>query len=430
MPAIEQSASKIAQLHISKLKTYIGNARTHSKKQVQQIARSIEAFGFNNPILVDADNQVIAGHGRLLAAKQLNLKEVPVIHIEHLSDADKRAYIIADNKLAEKAGWDEAILKIELQNILDVDTGFDLTITGFETPELDLIIHDLPDKGKADEADVLPADASVTKRVGRGDLWQLGEHFLYCGDSTKSASFSTLMQNEKANMLFADPPYNVAVNGHVGGLGKTKHDEFAYASGEMSSGEFQRFLEQVFQHAIEHSCSGSLHYICMDWRHIHDLLYIGHKIYDETKNICIWNKQLGGMGSLYRSQHELVTVFKHGKEPHTNNIELGRHGRYRTNVWDYPGVHASNHHRHELKLHPTVKPVSMIADAILDCTHVGGVVLDCFGGSGSTLLAAERTRRKARLIEYEPKYCDVTIHRFMELTDKEPKRLIKGDDNV
>jgi len=410
------------------LHAYVSNARTHSKKQVEQIARSIQAFGFNNPLLVDAANVVIAGHGRLLAAKLLGMTEVSIIRLEHLSEAEKKAYILADNRLAEKAGWDKEIIKIELQNLLELDTDFDLTMTGFETPEIDLILNNTPAK-ENDPIDQIPDEQLVPAKVQPGDLWQLGEHWLYCGDSTKPESFQILMENHRAGLIFTDPPYNVPVQGHVSGKGKIQHAEFAFASGEMSEAEFISFLKTTLGHSAQYSKPGSIHYICMDWRHAFELISVGRDVYAELKNICVWNKQLGGMGSLYRSQHELVFVFKHGTDPHTNNIELGKHGRYRTNIWDYPGAHITNSHGQDLKFHPTVKPVQMIADAIIDCSQQGEIVLDCFGGSGSTILAAERSKRKAYLIEYEPKYCDVALYRFEAMTGVQAK-LIQGGRNV
>lgn len=415
---------------MSQIKQYDQNARTHNAKQIQQIARSIKNFGFNNPILLDDNNTIIAGHGRFMAAQSLKLKEVPTIKLSHLSEAEKKAYIIADNRLAEKAGWDNEMLKLELGTLADMNLDFDLTLTGFETPEIDLIIFDeVIDQDHSDPADSPLDEEKIQKRVSEGDLWQLGNHYLYCGNSLEKKSFKTLLGDKKAQMIFTDPPYNVKVDGHVGNKGKTKHNEFAFASSEMSADEFHNFLDTAIRNLKAFSKNGSLHYICMDWRHIYDLLKVGENIYDDLKNICIWNKQSAGMGSLYRSQHEFIALFKSGKNKHINNIELGKHGRYRTNVWDYPGVHASNHHRDQIRLHPTVKPVSMIADAILDSTNQKDIVLDCFGGSGSTLLAAERVGRKAYIIEYEPKYCDVTIARFEKITG-EKAALIKGDTDV
>lgn len=416
---------KVKYLSIGQLKPYANNARTHGKKQISQIARSIQDFGFNVPILIDKDSNVIAGHGRLLAAEELQLAKVPTIRLENLTELQKKAYILADNKLAEKAGWDTEILKIELEGLQELDIDFDLTQTGFETPEIDLIINGTEEIKEDNPLDDLPEESEVKKQVKPGELWKLGEHYLYCGDSLKKESFKALLGRKKANLIFADPPYNVKIDGHVCGSGKIKHDEFTCASGEMSEPEFTGFLKTSFELLASFSNDGSIHYVCMDWRHVAEITAAGKQAYSELKNICVWNKQLGGMGSLYRSQHELIFVFKNGESPHMNNIELGKHGRYRTNIWDYPGVNTCGHHRKDLKLHPTVKPVLMISDAIKDCSKQGDVILDPFGGSGSTLLAAEMSRRKAYLIEYEAKYCDVTIHRFEKATGKKAK-LVKG----
>lgn len=423
MKKAQPQSLNVHNLAITDLTPYALNARIHSKKQISQIARSIEDFGFNNPILIDDKNTIIAGHGRFEAAKHLNLKTVPTIQLSHLTSEERKAYIIADNKLAEKAGWDKDILKIELQNIIDLDQNFDLTLSGFETPEIDFILYediDGKDKTKDDETlDLL----DIPQRVSFGDLWKLGEHYLLCGDSLKTESFKKLMQGQKADMVFTDPPYNVKIDGHVCNKGKIKHKEFAFASGEMSDGEFKKFLKTTLENLIAYSSSGSLHYICIDWRHVEDLIYISKNSYNDFKNICVWNKQLGGMGSLYRSQHEFICIFKNGSSSHTNNIELGKHGRYRTNIWDYPGVHVSNHHKDDLVLHPTVKPVLMIADAILDASKRNGIILDCFGGSGSTLLAAEKVDRRCYMIEYDPKYCDVILDRFEKQSGIKPEKV-------
>ncbi len=401
---------QVQLLPIELLKPNSRNVRTHSRKQISQIARSIRDFGFNNPILIDRENLVIGGHGRLLASKELGLKEVPTIRLEHLDGASLRAYILADNKLAEKAGWDKDILKIELQSLIALDIDIDLTCTGFETPEIDIILHTASEKPEADPLDYVPVD--VPKRVNRGDLWRVGSHFVFCGDALKPESFDALLQGRTADTVVTDPPYNVAVDGHVCGTGKVKHSEFAFASGEMSETEFKAFLKTAFKNLSAYSIDGSLHFIFMDWRHISEIMAAGREVYTDLKNVCVWNKILGGLGSLYRSQHEFVFVFKNGTAPHVNNIELGRHGRNRTNVWDYAGVNSASHRRDELKLHPTIKPVRMLSDAIIDCSKQGAIVLDCFAGSGSTLLAAEHVKRKAYVMEFEPKYCDVILYRY------------------
>jgi DNA modification methylase len=406
---------------IENLKPYKHNARTHSAKQIAQIARSIKEFGFNNPVLIDEDNTIIAGHGRVEAAKKLGLTEIPVVKITHLTEAQKRAYILADNRLAEKAGWDKDILAIELQNLVDIEEGFDISITGFETAEIDLMLY--PQTGEEKDYEGLE-EQNIPKRAEFGDLWQLGHHRLLCGDSLHKEAYERLLGLEKATIIVTDPPYNVKIDGHVCGKGKTKHKEFAMASGEMSDTEFIIFLKKTCQNMADFSRNGSLHFLFMDWRGAQNILTAGSAVYDELKNIAVWNKLSGGMGSLYRSQHELVFIYKNGTDPHINNIELGAHGRYRTNVWDYPGIFINNRlNKENIKLHPTVKPVGLLADILLDASKPHDIVLDPFGGSGSTLLAAERTGRKARLIEIDPHYCDVILHRSEKISAKKAVKL-------
>ena len=401
---------------VSALKPLSHNARTHSKRQIHQIAASIQEFGFNNPVLVDEANTIIAGHGRVEAAKVLGLSVVPTIRIEHLTDAQKRAYILADNRLALNAGWDPEILAIEFQHLADLNLTFDLEITGFETAEIDLIL-DGSGVTAADRADDATPPLSEVAASRTGDLWTLGDHRLICGDSRDADTYYTLLGADRARLVFGDPPYNVKVDGHVGGLGSIKHREFAMASGEMTQPQFMQFLRTVFRNSADVSMPGAIHYWCMDWRHMSEMLAAGAEPYSELKNLCIWNKNNGGMGSFYRSKHELIFVYKVGREPHINTIELGRAGRYRTNVWDYGGANALAG-RNDLAMHPTVKPVALISDAIKDCSRIGDIVLDPFGGSGSTLIAAERTKRRARLIEIDPAYVDVTIKRWEQRTGR------------
>lgn len=416
---------KICYQNPKELKLNPRNSRTHSKKQLHKIAQSIEKLGFNNPVLVDTENFIVAGHGRVLAARELGLTEVPTICLSHMSQEQIRAYIIADNKLAEDAGWDNEILKIELDFLMNLDTevGFDATITGFDIPQLDLILNpeslDVVKKAaKTDpDSEFLDNIVDIPKRVNKGDLWKLGEHLLYCGNSLEEPSYEKLLHNERAQVVFTDPPYNVKIKGNV--TKQKQHEEFKLASGEMEKSEFIDFLKNAMSLQAKYSIGGSINYQCMDWRHIEEMVTAGNQVYSSLKNICVWDKGTGGMGSLYRSQHEFIFVFKNGTKPHINNVELGVHGRYRTNVWKYKGMHACNPQAKTLvKLHPTVKPVPMIMDALLDCSSIGGIVLDSFGGSGSTLIAAERTKRKARIIELEPKYCDVILYRWEHLTSK------------
>lgn len=405
---------------IATLKPYARNARTHSKKQLNQIAKSIQRFGFTNPVLVSDDLEIIAGHGRVAAAKLIGMTSVPTLALSHLSEAERRAYVLADNKLALNAGWDSEILALELQGL--VDLGFEVELTGFSIAEVDSIIElagDANPKTRDAKADQVPAlaDVAITRM---GDIWQLGRHQLLCGDARSSEDLATLMAGKTADMVFTDPPYNVAINGHVSGLGNTKHREFAMASGEMSSDQFTTFLVESLGAMAGVMRDGALAFVCMDWRHMEELITAGRKVFAEHKNLIVWNKTNGGMGSLYRSKHELIFLYKWGTAPHTNSFGLGETGRYRTNVWDYAGISSISASRaEELAMHPTVKPVALIADAIKDCSKRGEIILDAFGGSGSTLIAAEKTGRQARLVEYDPLYCDTIIRRWEKFTGKQ-----------
>jgi DNA modification methylase len=403
---------------VSSLQLRARNPRTHPKTQIRQIANSIEQFGFVNPVLVDVDNCIIVGHGRVEAAKLIGITDVPTVRIEHMSETQIRAYVIADNKLALNAGWAPEILKLELEE-LSSNLGFEVTLTGFVTAEIDQILLGADEEG--DEADIVPETNHIGPAVSRmGDLWRIGNHFVLCGDATRPESYARLLGGKRAEFVFTDPPYNVRINGHVSGLGKTRHEEFAMASGEMDRVQFTNFLGTVFRNLADHSTGGSIHYICMDWRHMRELLGAAEGPYAELKNLCVWNKTNGGMGSFYRSQHELVFVFQNGSGPHINNVELGRHGRYRTNVWTYPGVNTFGQNRDaELAMHPTVKPVALVADAIKDASKRNAIVLDAFGGSGTTLVAAERTGRLGYALEISPHYVDTIVKRVSEAVGRE-----------
>lgn len=409
---------RIEQMPIHALKPQDRNARTHSKRQIRQIAASIRQFGFNNPILIDDDLKIIAGHGRVAAAQSVGPTTVPTVRLSHLSEADKRAYVIADNALATKAGWDRDMLAIELQGLIDI--GFEVELTGFEVAEIDMIL----DEWHESSGDLRPEDQTAANDVGPaisrpGDLWALGSHRLLCADARLTEAYSKLLGSKKADLVFSDPPYNVPIDGHVSGLGRVAHREFAMASGEMTEAEFTQFLATTLTAAVNASRDGALHYVCMDWRHLFETLSAAKPLYGSFVNLCIWNKDNGGMGSFYRSKHELVLVFKVGKAAHINNVELGRYGRNRTNVWDYAGVNTFRRDRlHELAMHPTVKPVALIADAIKDASRRSELVLDPFSGSGSTIIAAEKTGRRAHAIEIDPRYVDVAVRRWQNFTGK------------
>jgi DNA modification methylase len=403
----------VQYLPLDRLKPHEQNARTHSRKQIRQIADSIKAFGFTNPVLLDGESGIIAGHGRVEAAKLIGMAEVPTIRLEDMSQAQKRAYLIADNKLAENAGWDPELLALELQHIIKLDAEFDLTLIGFEVAEIDVLTAPASDP----VADTVPEVSPGPTVTAPGDLWRLGDHYILCGDARDTAAYARIMDGKRAQMVFTDPPYNLPIDGVVCGLGRVKHREFIMAAGEMSTAEFIAFLNTVLGRLAENSADGSIHFVCMDWRHDYELQTAARGIYTELKNICVWCKDNGGMGTFYRSKHELVFAFKHGTAPHINNFELGQNGRYRTNVWNYAGVNSLKAGRmDELKMHPTVKPISLVADAIKDCSKRQGIILDAFAGSGTTVIAAEQTSRRAYAIEIDPRYVDTTIRRWQTCT--------------
>jgi DNA modification methylase len=406
----------LQQLPIGSLAPNPKNSRTHSKKQVRQLARAIEEFGFTAPLIVDERDELLAGHARLAAAKQLGLKTVPAIRITDMTPEQKRAYVIADNRLAELAGWDKQILADELEFLSSGDLNFDVEVTGFDTAEIDRILtinHEPP--ADDDEELELPERGVPVCRVG--DLWSVGEQKLICGDSREREIYARLLGTEQAQMVFTDPPYNVRIDGHVSGLGQVTHREFAMASGEMSEAQFAEFLEKVLGELAHWSIDGSIHFVCMDWKHLPELICAGREAYSEWKNLCVWNKTNAGMGAFYRSQHELVLAFKSGNAPHINNFGLGEKGRHRSNVWTYAGVNTFRKGRdRDLADHPTVKPVALVRDAILDCSKRNGIVLDPFLGSGTTLIAAHRASRRGRGIELDPYYADIALQRLEKET--------------
>jgi DNA modification methylase len=427
--AAMKTVNKLVERDVSSLRPYARNSRTHSKKQIKQIAASIERFGFTNPVLISDDGEIIAGHGRVEAAKLLGIKSVPTVALSHLSEAERRAYVLADNKLALNAGWDREILAIELQGLIDLD--FDVEATGFSLAEVDFVLDHAsdadPDAADEPEDAVRMVEGQPVSR--RGDLWILGRHRLLCGDTRDRAAMEMLMGEERADLVFTDPPYNVAIDGNVCGLGSVRHREFAFASGEMSGQQFTSFLTDTLSNISAAMRNGAIAFVCMDWRHMSELLAAGEQAFTELKNLVVWNKTNGGMGSFYRSKHELIFVFKQGTGEHTNSFGLGETGRYRTNVWEYAGISSLGAGRaDELAMHPTVKPVALIADAIRDCSRRGELVLDGFGGSGSTLIAAEKTGRFARLIEYDPAYCDTILRRWEAYTGKQAA--LQGSDST
>lgn len=407
------------------------NPRSHSPKQVRQIARSIETFGFNVPVLVDAELKVIAGHGRLMACKELGWLEVPTIGLDHLSKAQANAYMIADNRLTETSVWDDRLLAEQLKDLSVQNLDFSLEAIGFEMGEIDFRIESLTTAidDEDDPADTVPAIGADRPVSKPGDLWILGRHRVYCGNSLEEGAYTALLENERAAMVFTDPPYNVKIDGHASGLGAIRHRDFAMACGEMDEGQFTKFLTDACKLLAAHSTDGAIHFVCMDWRHMGELLAAGRAAYSELKNVCVWTKHNAGMGSLYRSQHELVFVFKHGATPHRNNVQLGQYGRHRSNVWRYRGANSFGLGTEEgnlLALHPTVKPVSLVEDAILDCSARGDIILDAFLGSGTTLIAADRAGRRCYGLELDPLYVDTIIRRWQTASGEKAKHAASG----
>jgi DNA modification methylase len=410
--------SVVAYLPIGSIVPEPNNPRLHTAAQINAIARSIEAFGFNAPILLDKANRVVAGHGRLEAAKRLNLEEAPVIRLEHLSEQQAKAYMLADNKLTDRSSWDDRQVAIVLKELSDIALDFEIEATGFEPPEIDLRIQSLdPPDESTDAADEFETpDGPPVSRAG--DLWALGDHRLLCGNALDSHAYGALLGGEKAAAVFTDPPYNVRVKGHVSGKGGRKHREFPMAAGELTEDEFCQFLSGAFDLMTSHSVDGATLFACMDWRHLLEIVGAIRALGCELLNLCVWVKTNGGMGSLYRSRHELVFVFGKRGRARVNNVELGKHGRNRTNVWNYPGMNsfARRGRTRGLDLHPTVKPIAMVSDAILDVTQRGDIILDPFCGSGTTILAAERTARRGYAIELDPGHVDTAIARWERMT--------------
>ena len=428
MPNLHPLLLSIVYRSVSSLKPHPHNSRTHSKKQLKLIAKSIQAFGFLNPVLIDRNGTIVAGHGRVEAAKLLGMEQVPTISLENLSKDQIRAYILADNKLAELGGWDREMLAIELQHLYTLEDVFDIAVTGFEVPEIDLILEE--SKRKPDPEDDFEADEEGPSTSELGDLWKVGKHRLLCGNAIKSDSYSELMERRRASAVLTDPPYNVPINGHAGGKGKIQPREFAMAVGEMSEPEFISFLSTVFGWLCRYSADGAIHFIFMDWRHLHEILAAGRQAYDSLLNLCVWSKDAPGMGSFYRSQHELVFVYRNGKSQHRNNVQLGKFGRNRSNIWEYPGIQTQSRQSDEgnlLALHPTVKPIALVADALLDCTARGEIVLDPFLGSGTTLMAAERVGRICHGMEIDPLYVDTAIRRWQRYTGENAVQAASGE---
>ncbi|MEM1131849.1 MAG: DNA methyltransferase [Pseudomonadota bacterium] len=400
---------------IDTIRPYANNPRKHPRKQIRKLERSLKERGWTQPLIVDANNNLICGHGRLEAAKRIGESEVPVISLGDMSEADRRAYIIADNKLAEEASWSKELLRSELSGLIEL--GYEVELTGFDTLEIDMMIT-LGDEVE-DDCVELPDDQSAPiSQIG--DLFTIGDHRLIVGDASDAQVYKRLTDDERAQLILTDPPYGCAIANNVSGNGKVRHANFVMGSGETSLAEFaETLLRPVFQAMAEYSQPGAIAFVFMDWRGAPHMLCAADDVFEELKNLIVWAKSNAGMGAFYRSAHELCYVFKVSQGKHINNIGLG--GRHRTNVWHYHGTNVFRAGRmDDLNDHPTIKPKQMIADAIIDCSHHGGIVLDPFCGSGTTLVAAEMTKRRGYGIELDPVYADVILRRVSEATNCEP----------
>lgn len=406
---------RIEYLPINSLKAGPNRTRKHSRRQLKELARAIREHGFLVPVVIYGDNVLATGNARVEAAAAAGLSEVPVVRADHLSDEQMRLFALADNKLAEGAEWDLDAVRAEFADIAVIAPELDLDSSGFCIAERDIIFgrHRTDELADLDDAPA-PAKSPPISRVG--DRYRLGRHTLVCGDATDEAVLAAAVGGRQVRTVASDLPYNVRIAGNVSGLGEHKHREFAMASGEMSKSQFIDFLARAITGTRPYLIDGAILYLFMDWRHLPELVQASARSELAYLNLLVWAKTNAGMGSFYRSAHELIGVFKHGEAPHRNNVNLGRDGRNRTNVLHYPGANTfAKGRKKALELHPTVKPVALMADLILDSSGPGELILDPFGGSGTTLIAVEKTERTACLVELDPGYVDVT-RRFEELT--------------
>ncbi len=409
--------TSVEQISISDVKPFNKKLKNY-KKQVEQAKKGISYYKFYPPIIIDKNSNIVHGEHTYKALLELGHPEIAVIRVSHLSDTDIRKLRIFHESIALNADWNKENLSLEIQDLLIDCPVIELSDQiAMDVDQINIITDLTQAEAETEDIPELEDGEAITKL---GDIFKLDDHLLLCGDALETKSHSKLMKDEKADTCSTDAPYNVPINGHVGNSGKIKHREFLQASGEMTDDGFTDFLTKAHTNIAAYTKDGAIIYSCMDWRHMKHMILASEASKLTLQNLCVWKKDNGGMGSLYRSQHELVFVFKNGTAPHTNNVQLGKNGRYRTNVWDYPGVNSFGSGRmNELKYHPTVKPVKMIEDALKDCSKRGEIVLDPFGGSGSTLIAAENCGRKARLIELDPHYCDVIIKRWQNHTCKD-----------
>ena len=417
LPVFRQHNLQVEYRSLGSLRPYIGNARRHSKKQLQKLAHTIRQVGWINPIIIDETGMILAGHGRYEAAPLAGLNMVPVIVVEGLSEAEKRSYVLSDNRLGDESHFDKGQLKAELEGLISL--GYDVELTGFDTIEIDSILT-FEEPGADDNVHLPGEKEQPVSRLG--DLWHIGPHRVLCGDARDIACHERVLGGALVDLFFTDPPYGCAIAGNVSGLGSVKHGDFVMGAGEQSLPAFgQTLLRPAFRCMASTAAPGAIAFVCTDWRaspHLHDA---AQGVFHEQKNLIVFVKTNAGMGTFYRSQHELIHAFKVTPGKHRNNFGLGEGGRHRSNVWTYPGANTFRKGRmQDLADHSTVKPKAMVADAIRDCSKRGDVVMDPFLGSGTLLVACAMTGRIGRGLELDPKYVDVILRRVSEETGLEP----------
>jgi DNA modification methylase len=422
LPQIKLESRALSSLHAP-----ARAVRQVRPEHIAEIARSISTFGVVDPILITAGGKIIDGVSSVEAARTIGLGIVPCAVIDHLKPEEVRLLRLALNRLGEKGRWDLDELKIEFHELLDI--GVPVEVTGFTLPEIDIVT--MHDEAVVDQvANAVPAvvaDAPVISKLG--DVWKLGRHRLLCADATKPESYAQLFEGAPlARAVFTDPPYNIKIDGFAVGAGSIKHREFVAASGEMTDEEFDTFLAEFLKAASAQLVDGGILFVCIDWRHAEHVQRAARRAELSHVNTAVWSKGNGGLGGLYRSAHEFVLILKKGSGTSVNNVELGKHGRDRTNVWTYPGANQRGSSAHaELANHPTPKPVELVADAIMDVTRRNDVVLDPFTGSGTTIIAAEKTGRTARGLELDPAYVDLIVRRFETFTGVQAVHAVTGE---
>ncbi|MFG1266200.1 DNA modification methylase [Xanthobacter aminoxidans] len=406
---------------IADLKPYANSPRVHSRDQRQKATSILRRFGQVTPIIIDPDGTIIDGHLVAETLAALGHDEVVVVVQRNRNPGELRALRLALNRLAEDATWDKPKLRAEFEALLEIS--FDLSLTGFDQVEIDMSVSiDEPNSGIVEDAPLASdLDGPVVSRLG--DRWRLRdpagktEHLVICGDARDPQVHAALMVADSARMMFTDPTYNVKIDGHVSGHGRGAYPEFEMASGEMTSSDFTAFLTALLTTSLPGLAEGAVLFVCMDWRHLPELFAAVEAARLTLLNLCVWDKTNAGMGSFYRSQHEMILAVKKGTAPHVTTFELGKKGRSRSNVWTYRGMNVLGAERDDLlKVRPTVKPVTLVADAIKDVSHRGDIVLDPVLGSGTTLIAAHEAGRRCFGIEYDPANVDFIVRRWLHHT--------------